>query len=259
MSKQQLDKNSFTPLYLQLANIIEGSITSGEYKQGEKLPSEQELIKTFSVSRVTVRQTMNYLAAKDIIIRKQGLGTFVNKPIINDSIDHLLGFYPSLLRRGIQPEIKNIEYKVISPILLVKELLKLPDEEKIVKLIRQYLLDGKPFLVAEIYIPHFIAKKWTEKEINMSSTLNLINNAGYKISHSNLTILSKVAKGKTANFLDLIKGSPVLELKRLTFSTENIPVEYVITSYRGDAYEISTTIYASGQNKGQTLKVELAE
>lgn len=75
-----LDKDSSVPLYKQLEEIILESIESGRYRHGDKLPGELELSKAFGVSRITVRQSLENLSRKEVVVRKRGSGTYVSLP-----------------------------------------------------------------------------------------------------------------------------------------------------------------------------------
>ena len=99
-----LDKDSMVPLYRQLARSVEKKIQDGSFPEGSRIPSEQELMRRFGLSRITVRQAMEDLFQKSIIVRKQGLGTFVQKPVMTQEVDDLFGFYPALREPGIEPE-----------------------------------------------------------------------------------------------------------------------------------------------------------
>ncbi len=247
---RKLDKSSATPLYLQLARILEEAIANDYYKKGAKLPPEQELTQTYNISRVTVRQAMDYLLTKDIVVRKQGIGTFVKKDMVKTTVDEVVGFYPALLRHGIKPITKTVEYREITPNQYVRERLKLTDAEKVLLHVRQYFINETPLLLAEIYIPNSLAAKWTRAEADGKNSLQLVKEkTGLQISHSEVTIRSTSARESVAKCLNVRQGSPILELRRVTYSTENYPVEYCIHHFRGDSYELTTTISVTEQNK----------
>ena len=68
---------AFSPLYQQIKELILHSLQSGEWKPGEAIPSEMELAARFRVSQGTVRKAIDELAADNLVIRRQGKGTFV--------------------------------------------------------------------------------------------------------------------------------------------------------------------------------------
>lgn len=72
-----IDRNSPIPLHFQLAQVLRRKIESGAYGPGDKLPTELELVRDFSVSQITVRQSLDHLAKEKLISRERGRGTFV--------------------------------------------------------------------------------------------------------------------------------------------------------------------------------------
>src|SRR6478752_7847732 len=68
---------TFSPLYQQIKALITQSLQSGEWKPGELIPSEVELANRFKVSQGTVRKAIDELAAENLVVRRQGKGTFV--------------------------------------------------------------------------------------------------------------------------------------------------------------------------------------
>ena len=86
-----LATNSKDPLYVQLADAILQAVKEGEFKGGEKIPSEEELRKLYGLSRVTVRTAIDSLVSQGILVKKQGKGTFVTVPIVESNTEHLRG------------------------------------------------------------------------------------------------------------------------------------------------------------------------
>src|SRR3569832_1450649 len=68
---------AFSPLYQQIKGLILGSLQAGEWKPGEAIPSEMELAARFRVSQGTVRMAIDERAAENLVVRRQGKGTFV--------------------------------------------------------------------------------------------------------------------------------------------------------------------------------------
>lgn len=73
----ELATPSFSPLYRQIKGLILQSLQAGEWKPGEPIPSEVELASRFRVSQGTVRKAIDELAAENLVVRRQGKGTFV--------------------------------------------------------------------------------------------------------------------------------------------------------------------------------------
>ena len=245
-----LNQSSIVPLYRQIAEAIEKSIQKGIYSEGSILPSEKDLGEGYRVSRVTVRLAMRRLLDKNLIVRKPGLGTFVRRKVITQTMDELLGFYPSLLRRGFKPKIQILEYQVVSADPEAQESLRVPDGEKVLRFVRQYFLNQNVLAVIQMSIPYILGCQWTEKEAAVKNSFRLIQeNAGVRIHNSEVKIRASLASRKIGELLRVPKGSPVLELRRLTFSAEQKPVEYAVLSFPGDSYELTAQLQAGDWRK----------
>jgi DNA-binding transcriptional regulator YhcF (GntR family) len=83
----EIDKNVPIPLYYQLKELIKKKIESGEFKPGDRLPTEQELSEMFSISRTPVRQALIELTYEGILYRRPGLGTFISDFSLSPSRD----------------------------------------------------------------------------------------------------------------------------------------------------------------------------
>ncbi len=242
---EELRESSIFPLYHQIATAIEKAIQKRIYPEGSMIPSEKELGETYQVSRVTVRQAMQRLLDNNLIVRKPGLGTFVRRKVITQTMDELLGFYPSLLKRGLKPRIQILEYQVVSPKPEVEKDLRLPPGEKILRFVRQYFLDKNVLVTIQMNIPYFLARHWTQKEAAVKNSFCLLQeHAGVQIRSSALKIRASLASREIGGMLKIPKGSPILELRRLTYSVEEKPVEYAVLSFPGDSYELTVQLQA---------------
>src|SRR5699024_12796756 len=77
-----LNHETFEPLYHQLKNIIRGKIETGEWEPGDKISSENDLRNEYKISRNTVQKAVDELVQDGVLERKQGKGTFVSRPKI---------------------------------------------------------------------------------------------------------------------------------------------------------------------------------
>lgn len=107
-----LDKNSYTPLYEQLRKLIQDQITNGEYENGDKLPSENNLMKTYNITRTTIRKAIDSLVQEGLVEQIHGLGTFVSIREIKKSVWNFQGFSEMAKARNEQPVSKVMHHTV---------------------------------------------------------------------------------------------------------------------------------------------------
>ncbi|MCH4825042.1 MAG: GntR family transcriptional regulator [Planococcus sp. (in: firmicutes)] len=97
-------KSDHRALYLQVIDRMKQDIAAGVYKEKEKLPSEFELSKTLGVSRATLREALRLLEEDNTIIRRHGVGTFVNsKPLFSSGIEQLTSVSDMIRQAGMEP------------------------------------------------------------------------------------------------------------------------------------------------------------
>jgi len=245
-----IDKKLSVPLYIQLAKLIESTISNGIYLPGSKIPTEQELMQKYDISRVTVRQTMKHLEDKGLVERKQGLGTFVNKKVYPQKFEDIAQFYPSLLKKGMISKMDMLEYEMISPNSLLQEKLKLSPQDEVLKFTRKYLINKNTIVLGQGFIPNHIANNWSKEEATQQNSLKLIQEkAGIILKNFEMKIKATVAKTYHAKVMKIKEGEPILQLTRLAYSIEEDAVEYVIISFPGDAYEIVTEVMVNEENR----------
>lgn len=97
------------PLYQQLAELLKEGISTGRYKQGQKLPTELELCELYHVSRNTVRGALRQLEKENLLLRQQGKGTFVSKKKYNHHIVPARSFTDMCREIGCKADAKVIQ------------------------------------------------------------------------------------------------------------------------------------------------------
>ena len=106
-----LNPQSPVPLYHQLADILLAKIRSGDYAPGRRIPSEHQLASEYAIGRPTVRQAVDQLVRKNLLIRRRGSGTFVCKPREEVGLFSLDGTTASFRRSGLA-----VETRILHPI-----------------------------------------------------------------------------------------------------------------------------------------------
>ena len=100
-----LNPDSPIPLYHQLADILMAAMRSGEYPPGAKIPSEPQLAKDFGIGRPTVRQAVDLLVRKRLLVRRRGSGTYVRQPEQEIDLFSLAGTSSAFQKKGIDVEV----------------------------------------------------------------------------------------------------------------------------------------------------------
>jgi GntR family transcriptional regulator len=238
-----LDKSGFIPLYFQIQRTLMDQIRSGELSEGDPLPSEEELGRVYQVSRMTARQALHGLKINGYAVSQKGRGTFVTRPKLEKNIMHLRGFTEDMKHLGMEPSSKLLEQNVISAEAELAEKLKVEVDETVMRLRRLRLADGIPMALEDSYIPlrQFPGlEKISFAKRSLYSVLR--ENFGVRIAYADEVIEALPATREESELLTIPKKSSILSISRIIMTTEEVPIEFACSRYRGDRYRASIRI-----------------
>ncbi|MES2740524.1 MAG: GntR family transcriptional regulator [Pseudomonadota bacterium] len=218
---------TFSPLYQQIKALITQSLQSGEWKPGELIPSEVELAARFKVSQGTVRKAIDELAADNLVVRRQGKGTFV-------ATHHEARAHIRFLRLvpdegvALYPESKFIEVKRVRAPADVARLLELKSGEAVIFVKRVQFFDGVATIVEELWLPGAIFKGLTaERLVEYKGPMYGLfeTEFGTRMIRASEQIRAVCADAGAAHLLGLACGTPLLSSERVSFTYGDKPVE----------------------------------
>lgn len=235
-----INKRSKVPFYQQLYEILREEIRRGTWQPGDLMPSEAELIETYQVSRNTVRDVLEMLVNEGYILRERGRGTFIAEPKVEQTLIQIINFTEDMQRRGITPSSRVIDSELIPAPEDIAHQLQVPTNEELGLLIRLRLGNGEPMSVEESYVVHRACPGYLDRHDYGTYSLRKAMAEDYKLnwSHAVQTIRSVNASPHLAETLQVRARAALLHIERVTFSTTNVPVEYLRTYYRGDRYSL---------------------
>lgn len=210
----QNNKQKGISIYYQLEEYIREKIESQEWTKGYKLPSETKLAEFFKVSRSTVRHAISNLALEGILVRKQGLGTYVTSPSFEG--DYLRFYFPST--SGSKHRL--IDIKRISATHSISEALNIPIGSVVTEISRlRYIGEEKDPSVLEksYYDPKLFIG--LEKEDLCERIYEIIENKYNTSLIKFKTLIEPVLlREKEALYLKSSPNSPVLLLSRIGYT-----------------------------------------
>jgi GntR family transcriptional regulator len=239
-----LDRISGIPLYLQIRNIIQQEILSGEIETGEQIPSEDELAKSFGVSRMTVRQGLSELLSDGILYKQHGVGTFVSQTHISANYSKLTSFTLDAVEQGKKPGAKLLAVERQQAKGSILQSLGLEGNSLVVCIKRLRFADGLPVAIQESYVPEDICPVDIESyDWSKQSLFELMESNGHVPMRATETISAVTASEENAKLLDLKVGSPLIYIERVTFDSRGMPIEFVIMVNRPDRYKCAINLF----------------
>jgi GntR family transcriptional regulator len=227
------------PKYLQISQWLMEMIQKGRYAVNDKLPSESRLSQLFHVNRNTVRQAISDLVSKGLVLKKNGVGSFVTGATfqpVKYTLRHISSFTDDMIRMGIAPQTKLIHQSVIEAPPEVSEKLMLGKEKLVVLTERVRLGNRIPLVIERSYLPHKEYKGILKMRLTGSLYHLLTKKFQVDLHRSIQTFRAIALSGKDAKLLELPPRSPGIFLESIIYDSKNIPVEVLHAFHRGDKY-----------------------
>jgi len=219
---------SFAPLYLQIKGLLERSLEAREWRPGEAIPSEIDLASRYGVSQGTVRKAIDALAADNLLVRRQGKGTYV-ATLINE--------HPSRVRflrirrdDGVDeyPQSRLVDVRRGKASGDVARLLALRSGEGVLLLRRVLTFAGAPVVLDDIVLPGALFRGLTKAryEAWRGPLYGFFESEfGVRMLSAQERVKAVAADAPSAKLLGVDAGLPLLAVERVTFTYGERPVE----------------------------------
>lgn len=232
-------KSGFTTLTMATEEALRQAIQEGKFPPGSQLPPEMELISLLGVSRSTLREAMRTLEEQHLIVRKRGLGTFVNeRPILKD-LSMNFGITEMIRQAGMLPGADSVSLKREKASAAIAKALQLDETDIIVVMERVRTADQRPVVWSQDILPenilgeHLIETAFLETH---SLYLYLETHLNIHISHGAAQIRPVAATAEIAEKLNIHRGAPLLRVDQTDYDTSGQPVLHSIEHHLPDAF-----------------------
>jgi GntR family transcriptional regulator len=226
-SEAAAEAPAFSPLYRQIKALITRELQAGVWKPGEAIPSELELAARFKVSQGTVRKAVDELAADNLLVRRQGKGTFVATHAEQQIQYRFLRLMPdsggerSMARR-------LLDCRRLRAPADVARALDIRSGDAVVQLRRLLLAGQRPVVLDDIWLPGALFKGLTAERLTdyKGPMYGMFETEfGVRMIRAEERIRALAADAAVAALLDVAAGSPLLSVERLSFTYGDRPVE----------------------------------
>lgn len=235
-----IDRRSPVPLYYQLSQWLEQAIQTGMLKPGDRIETEVEISEHYGLSRPTVRQAIQELVNKGLVVRRRGVGTQVVHAQIRRPVE-LTSLYDDLARAQHRPATTVLSLSTKAADAVTAEALNLAEGTDILFLERLRFDEDEPLAIMRNWLPGDLVST-TAEELESTGLYELLRRSGVQMRVANQRIGARVATSAEARLLGVKVGAPLLTMDRTAFDDTGRAVEYATHAYRADRYSFETTL-----------------
>ncbi|ALV32067.1 GntR family transcriptional regulator [Streptomyces sp. CdTB01] len=229
-----LDRGSPVPLYYQLAQQLEAAIEHGALAPGNLLGNEIDLSTRLGLSRPTVRQAIQSLVDKGLLVRRRGVGTQVVHSQVKRPLE-LSSLYDDLEAAGQGPTTQVVRNERRPAAPEVAAALGIAEGGEVIVLERLRLTHGQPVALLCNYLPATLLDLDSAR-LEATGLYRMMRTAGITLHSARQTIGARSATADEASRLDEQEGAAVLTMQRTAYDDTGRPVEYGTHIYRASRY-----------------------
>ncbi|MEV0170606.1 GntR family transcriptional regulator [Streptomyces sp. NPDC050803] len=239
-----LDRNSPVPLYYQLAQQLEAAIEQGVLAPGNLLGNEIDLSTRLGLSRPTVRQAIQSLVDKGLLVRRRGVGTQVVHSQVKRPLE-LSSLYDDLETAGQGPTTQVVRNESVPATADVAAALGVAEGAEVTLLERLRCTHGQPVAFLCNYLPAALLDLATPR-LEATGLYRMMRAAGITLHSARQTIGARCATAEEAALLGETKGAALLTMQRTAYDDTGRPVEYGTHVYRASRYAFDFQLLVRG-------------
>jgi DNA-binding GntR family transcriptional regulator len=235
-----VNRSSPVPLYFQVAEQIESAIHDGHLRPGDRITNEVALADRLGLSRPTLRQAIQTLVDKGLLVRKRGVGTQVVNAPFRRTVE-LTSLYDELTRSGLRPTTQVLSLDLVEPDERVTEVLNLGPDEKVWRLRRLRTAKDEPLALMCNLVPETVADL-SVVDLTTTGLYEHFRSRAINLRVAHQMIGARVIDAAEAKLLGGRRGDPVLTMQRTSYDDQGRAVEHGNHLYRPDRYAYETTL-----------------
>lgn len=226
-----------TPVYKRIQAAIRSQIESADLHPGDAVASERELAKVHKVSLMTARHALAGLEREGIVERRRGAGTFVAAPKIH--FNKLMSYTEHMSSRGLTPRSKVLAAKIVEHESEVAARLGLPGTSAVLKIERLRLTADDPFALETCYLPAAEYAALATAPLGRASLFGTLEREyGVELAYADEEVDATAAEAHVAELLAVPRGTPVLRIRQVIYSSKGKATLYCVGLYRSDRHRL---------------------
>jgi len=247
------------PLYGKVEEVLASEIARGDLQPGDRLPSEDELLIRFGVSRITVRRAIQNLIQRGVVEIRRGHGTFVLAPRISQELTKLTGFVEDMDTHGRKASARVLSQEVVAANTVIARHLDISKGTRVMRIERVRLADSVPMSFDETYLPLEIGKQIVNNDLRIKPIFTLLEEKyGIPLTEAEYKLEAAAASARVAKALAIAEGAPIFRIERTSFTERGRPIDYEMLSYRSDLIRFVTRLARRPAEKAAQPKAGLS-
>ena len=242
-----IDRNSYEPAYMQLANILRRQIADGLFRPGDQLPSEAQLCRRYQVSPMTVRRSINLLADQDVVSTAQGRGTFVKALELSTAAFDLQELH-ELFSNTANTVIKLLDVRIVPAGEYTAHRLNLIVGQNTIYIRRLLTKESEPIFYHREYLVYDPKSPIVEAEMDVTSLQGLFANVDNTLlKRGELTVKAALMNEEEANILQSPLPAAAFCLEHIFYDFDDRPISVGHFICRSDRLQFTTNVGLDSQ------------
>jgi len=231
-----LDRDAARPLYRQIKETIASHVASGRWAPGRKLPSENELVETLGVSRMTINRALTELAREGMLVRVHGVGTFVAERRRHASLVELRDIADEIREAGRRHSLEVLLLEEVEAPAEVAARMELAMPARVFHLQAVHCQDDVPVMYEDRFVNPALAPKFLDADFGrMTATGYLVGIiTPDEMEH---VVQAVLPDARVARLLKIARSQACLKLARRTFKRGRV-VTAASLVYPGSRYSL---------------------
>lgn len=216
---------AYKPLYVQVRDTLVRRLIDGQWQPGQLIPSEIELAREIGVSQGTIRKALDAMTAENLLVRRQGRGTYVAEPEDRRMLFQFFRLTPDDRDRAFPTSVVRSRTKAAAT-EAERAALAIPAHALVWRISRTRALDGRPMVAETLSLPVARFEGFDQMEAVPNNVYRLYSQRwGVTIARAAEKLKAVAATAEEAAELNCPEGAPLLEIERIAYDLEAQPVE----------------------------------
>lgn len=223
----KIDRNKPIALYIQVKDELLKEIKNN-YKPGDKIPSEVELMKIFTVGRSTIRDAVKELVNQGILEKKHGFGTFISSNNSINVIKPLISLSSNLKTNGAEGFNEVLKQEYVTNPTQIKELFDIIDEQEMLHIKRKRWVDNKPLVIEDSWLTSTIYSTFSNPDFSNSLVEIILKNTNLEIKKFDQVVAFRKPTKNESEMLKISTDDNIISMTRKIYvEDEKNPVFYL--------------------------------